>query len=234
MARKVTVTRMMTRARERADMVNSGFITDSELRGYISSSYTELYELLIQSGLIYFNPQTENIVADGSESYPLPDDYYGTMRVDYQWSSNYWTELFEYLEPERTMFENVFSGGATGYATHWSVQGGNLVLLPAPSGGTYRHRYIPAPADLEIGNADQVTIDGVGGWEEWVIVDAARKMLAKEESSTAHLERDLARLKERIEESALNRAWASPRRVIDVRNRTDESQNWWYYAGTAD
>jgi hypothetical protein len=235
MARKFTIAQLATRARERADMVNSGFITPSELRGYLSASYAELYERLIQSGLFYFDWQTQTINGDGNELYDLPDDYYATLRMDYEWSSNYHTELWEYMFQERTRFENAIGGATSGYSTHYTISGSKVSLLPAPTGGTYRHFYAPRPMDLGSEEySDDTEIDGVGGWEEWIIVDAARKMLAKEESTTAHLERDLQRLEARIEEMAQNRAWASPRRVVDVNDRKQETTGWWKYARGAD
>jgi hypothetical protein len=232
---KFTIEKLMRRARERADMVHSDFVTDSELRGYLGASLTELYEILIHSGLFYFDPGTQTIAADGSETYDLPSDYYATLRVDYKRSANYYTELFEFMEQERAMFENSVGGATSGYATYYQILGTKLALLPAPAGGEYRHRYIPQP--LDIGDAsvsDQAEIDGVNGWEEWVIVDAARKMLSKEESSTVSVERDLERLKRRIEDAAAQRAWSSPRRVVSMRERRRNSVDWWFDAGTAD
>tara|TARA_Y100000593_G_scaffold14361_1_gene27173 strand:- start:6151 stop:6774 length:624 start_codon:yes stop_codon:yes gene_type:complete len=202
-------------------MVNSSFITDSELNGYISASYAELYDLLVQSGLIYFTPGTHTITASGSETYALPSDYYGTVRVDRLSGSDY-IPLVEYMITERTSYENNGGSNSIGY----SVQGANISLLPAPSAGTYRHIYIPAPVDLTA-SADSTTIDGVSGWEEFIVVDAARKMLQKEESSTVAVERDIARLRVRIEEMAQNRAWATPRRVVDVQGDRFDAIDWW-------
>lgn len=230
--RAFTINQLATRARERADMVNSGFVTPDELRGYLSASYAELYDLLVSSGLFYFTPGIQTIAANGSELYALPSDYYGTLRVDYQQSGNYWIPLFEYMEAERAEYESY--GAVNGQAECYAIHGANISLLPAPTSGSYRHRYIPAPIDLATGDPDVVTVDGVSGWEEFVIVDAARKMLAKEESSTVSVERDLERLRARIDEAALNRAWDSPRRIVDTAGQVPNAADWWFSAGTAD
>jgi hypothetical protein len=222
MARTFTLLQLRTKARERSDMVNSSFVTDSELNGYISASYTELYDLLVQSGLIYFTPTTQTITGTGAETYALPGGYYGTIRVDRQSGSDYFP-LTEYMITERHSFEN-----SSGDATVYSPQGSNISLLPAPSGGTYRHIYIPAPADL---TSDSDTVDGVSGWEEFIIVDTAKKMLQKEESSTATIERDLERIRARIEEMVQNRAWSTPRRVVDVRGAASGPGDWWRSSG---
>ena len=233
MARKFTIQKLMSRARTRADMTNSDFVTDVELRDLLSASFAHLYELLIQSGLIYFDPKVQTITGDGSETHDLPDDYYGTMRVDYRWSSNYFTELSEYMDAERTRFENAIGGATSGYSTHYQIQGTKISLLPSPRGGTYRHRYIPAPLDLGgEGISTDTEIDGVGGWEEFVVVDTARKMLMKEESSTTQMERELDKIMMRIEEKAQNRSWATPRHIVDVQTRKRETTDWWRYASS--
>ena len=228
MARTFTLLQIRTRARERADMVNSSFITDSELNGYISASYAELYDILIQSGLIYFTPTAQTITGvAGTENYALPSDYYGTVSVSRK-SGNDYFPVVEYMITEREQYENSGNNNSVAY----SVQGANLSLLPTPSGGTYRHIYIPAPVDLTA-SVDGTTIDGVSGWEEYIVVDAARKMLQKEESSTTGVERDLMRLKERIEEMAQNRAWSTPRRVTDVQSSSNHARDWWRIAGVS-
>jgi len=224
MARTFTLLQIRTKARERADMVNSSFVTDSELNGYASASYAELYDLLIQSGLVYFTPGNQTITATGAETYALPSDYYGTVGVSRLTGGDY-VPLAEYMITERHKYEN-----RSGDATMYSPQGSNISILPAPASGTYRHIYIPAPADL---TSDSDTVDGVSGWEEHIVVDAARKMLQKEESDVRTLVADLMRLKERIEEAAQNRAWATPRRITDVADAAMARADWWRTTGAS-
>ena len=44
----MTLTQLIAAVRQRADFVNSQFVTDAELTSYINQSYFELYDLLIQ------------------------------------------------------------------------------------------------------------------------------------------------------------------------------------------
>lgn len=66
------------------------------------------------------------------------------------------------------------------------------------------------------GSVVQVDCDGVNGWEEYIVVDAAIKCLTKEESETAVLERDKAFLLKRIEAMASNRDAGKPEKITDV------------------
>ena len=210
MARNFTVAQLSTKARERSDMVDSEFVTPAELRGYISASFTELYDMLIKTGLSYFESE-DTIVTDGILSrFPLPADYYGTIGVDRDDGTGHRFMLHEFMVTER----NRFQVQSTGFAIGYRVVGNELELLPRPPiGQTYQHLFVPAPADL---TDDTDIVDGVSGWEEFIVVDAAIKMLLKEETSAVPLERERVRLIDRIQEASENRALATPRRVVDV------------------
>ena len=63
------------------------------------------------------------------------------------------------------------------------------------------------------------TLDGINGWEEYVVVDAARKMAtkARDQMLVNELKEDRERLRERIKALAGKRDRHLPRRVVDVR-----------------
>jgi hypothetical protein len=76
-----------------------------------------------------------------------------------------------------------------------------VMILPKPrSGDEYIHTYLVAPADL---SSDSDTIDGVSGWEEFIVLDSAIKCLVKEESTAQAqaLMGERNRVVERIEQS---------------------------------
>src|SRR6267154_4869745 len=81
----VTLGSLRTQVRQRADIVNSQFITDTELNGYINASYAELYDLLVQKygDDYYVKSPPYSFVTDGtSQFYALPDDFYKLLGVD--------------------------------------------------------------------------------------------------------------------------------------------------------
>jgi hypothetical protein len=59
-------------------------------------------------------------------------------------------------------------------------------------------------------------VDGFNGWDEYIIVDAARKILRKEEADTAEIEQDLQRLLNRIEAEAANVDVGQPQSAADT------------------
>ena len=65
-------------------------------------------------------------------------------------------------------------------------------------------------------SGDTLTADGVSGWLEYVITDAAIKALQKEESDTTTLQFQKQALIKRIEAAAENRDAGSPATIADV------------------
>lgn len=64
--------------------------------------------------------------------------------------------------------------------------------------------------------SDSTTLDGISGWEEYVVIDAAMKACIKEESSTAQeLMAEKMAMKERIQSTAADRDAGLPSRVTD-------------------
>lgn len=74
----------------------------------------------------------------------------------------------------------------------------------------------PAGYQTSVGTITVDSLDGRNGWEEWVVVDAAIKLLSKEESDTSQLERESARLWARIMAALQNRDAGQGKRVTDV------------------
>jgi hypothetical protein len=62
-----------------------------------------------------------------------------------------------------------------------------------------------------------LTISGISGWLEYVIVDAAIKALTKEESDTSALKMEKDALRQRIEESAMNKDAGQPDTISSTR-----------------
>lgn len=76
--------------------------------------------------------------------------------------------------------------------------------------------YAGSPKVYLVGLMSICQVDGRSGWEEWTVVDAAIKLLAKEESDTSQLEREAARIWARIMKSMANRDAGQAKRITDV------------------
>jgi hypothetical protein len=221
---------LQTAVRQRADIVGSQFVSDSELTSYINQSYFELYDLLVQEyGDNYYVAPAVTFTTDGtSQSYALPNGtnysaapaLYKLLGVDLQLSpgntGSYVTlKQFNFSERNRFAIPNTSNFyGVTNLRYH--IMGDNLMFQPLASAGqVIQLWYIPRMTQLS-GASD--TVEGVSGWTEYIIVDAAIKCMQKEESDVSVLMAQKQALIKRIEAAAENRDAGMPATVADVRS----------------
>lgn len=220
MATTMTLTELIAAARQRSDMVNSQFCTDAEFTSYINQSYFELYDLLVQKyGDNYYvkNPAYTFTTNGTSFMYALPTDFYKMLGLDLALSNS--TDSYVTIRPFMFADRNRYAVpnfqsfyGVTNL--RYRVNGNNLWLTPTPAANqTLRLWYVPKMATLTAGSD---TVDGVSGWTEYIVVDAAMKALVKEESDISALMADKQMLIQRIESAAENRDAGSPPKVTDT------------------
>ena len=219
----VTLLELRTRARQRSDMVNSGFISDSELNAYVNASYAELYDLLVSKhGEDYFVNQYNFTTTTNNETYALPDDFYKLEGVDLQLdTSNNWVSLkrFEFAERNIPQIWDIKFVDFIRYR----VFGNNIRFSPVPqSHQSIRVWYVPLPDKLV---KDTDSFSGINGFEEYIVIDVAIKMLTKEESDVSTLMAEKAAMKQRIEVMAEARDEGQPSRVQDINSL---SSNYYY------
>lgn len=201
-----TLAELRTQIRQRADMEHSEFISDAELDAWIGASLHELYGLLVQSfGDNYYVADPHEFSTDGSTSYALPDDCFKLLGVDL-YQGGRWRSLRPFNFAERNRRHLVST-------PRYQLRGNRIALEPAASGQQLRLWYVPR---LDVPTEDEDTVDGVNGWEEYVVVDCVIKAHQKEESDPSVAMAQKAALVRRIESEAANRDAGTPMRVSDV------------------
>lgn len=220
MPANVTLSELKVRAREAADMVSSTFIEDPELTRYINASAQELYDLLIAAyGQEYYLAEDSIPVVSGTDTYDLAADFYKLLGVDLilSASGNEAVTLHPYALSERNKFNNSYltvSNSNGSVRARYRLQNNKIKLIPEPSGGySLNIHYIPAMTKFV---ADPDTFDGVNGWEEYIVIDAAIKMLRKEESDISALTFEKNDMLKRIEAMASSRDVGMSESVSDV------------------
>lgn len=225
-------------SQQKADRVNSNFVTLPEWNTFINLALTELYDLLITTFEDYFTTTPALFTADGTTFlYSLPDGiasytnlsgssfvaapFYKLTGVDLgvNVGQNSFISLTKFNFANRNQFVYPTPGGAIYgvFNPQYRLVGNKIEFIPTPqSGAKIRLWYIPRLPFL-LQEADITTI-GFSGWLQYVIVRAAKYALDKEESDTGKLDAELLFLKERIENSAMNRDVGSPDTISDVRS----------------
>jgi hypothetical protein len=207
-------------------MVNSNFISDSELTSYINSSIGELYDIMIQSyGSDYFISTDEYDTVASQEDYSLPTDFYKLKGVDAKLNNDKYFAIKKFNFNERNRFDKFGVWSLLGIANiRYRLLGSNIRFTPVPDNETsIRLWYVPVAPKL---SADTDTLNDFNGYHEYVIVDAAIKMLQKEESDVSVLLQQKLMLKRRLEESSQNRDAGVPESVSDIYAENDDYSYW--------
>lgn len=199
-------------SKQRADMVNSQFVTDSEWNLYINQAAFELYDLLITEYEDYFMKPPLLLTTNGSEQYTLPTDFYKLLGVDLGLANNTngWVTLkkFQFIERNRYVYPQINSTFFGVFNLQYRLMGNTLFFIPTPSAGQFlRIWYVPKLTEL-LQDTDILT--GISGWGEYVIVDAAIRAKQKQEDDVSVLGAQKMMLIKRIEESAMNRDAGQP------------------------
>jgi hypothetical protein len=203
--------------RRRADMENSTFISDTEFNDMINSSAQELYDILVsQYGEDYNLKKWSLTTVSGQEDYALPSDFYKLRGVDWKYGLQEFVTLRPFQFAERNRYRTTAGwNSATRANARYRVQGNNLALLPVPNTAHELEVWYLPKFEKLVNNND--VIDGVNGFEEYVIVDAAIKALQKEESDVQVLLLQKQQLEQRITRMAGARDANEAFQVPDVR-----------------
>ncbi len=228
------------RGQQKADRVNSAFVTNEEWNFNIRLAMYELYDLLITTYEDYNIAAPAFINTSGTLfQYALPDgtNYLGGtlggsagtpanrlyklsgIDLGVNTSNNAWVTIhrFDWIDRNNFVYPNSTSTIYGVYNMRYRQMGNNLVIIPTPAGNQQlRLWYAPVlPALLQ--DTDLTTI-GWSGWLAYVITRAAKYALDKEEGTdTGKLDAELLFLKKRIEESASNRDQGQPDTISNTR-----------------
>jgi len=237
----ITLAQLRQQARERADMTNSTFVGDSELTNYINKSIAELYDILVQcyGSDYYVAAPIEFFTTSNLTTYDIPtilaggyggtgvssgNSFYKIMGLDAKVNSGEWSTIPRFGFNERNRFQRFGIWDRLGITNfRYRIVGNNLILAPMPTSAIpMRFWYVPA-APVLVADAD--IYDDINQFSEYVIVDAAIKMLQKEESDVSVLLAEKVALKRRIEEAGNNRDIGKPEAIGDI---YAESDYYWY------
>jgi hypothetical protein len=206
---------MRLRARRYADMEQSQFVTDSEVNDYLNDSLADLYDQLVAAyGEDYYMASQVVTTLANVSTYTLPTAFYklsGVVRVD------------QSVTPERNMgtldrWERLetfqVSNSLNFNYPRYRIVANTIQFSPTPAAGlTIRLFYIPVSPVLVI---DSDTFNGINGFEDWAVLDAAIKMGDKEEMDVSALRARKDRLERRIMDMGANRDANESARVTDV------------------
>lgn len=220
----ITLADIRTQSRQRADMLESQFVTDSELNSYINASMAELHDLLVAAyNEDYYMENVEFASVEGQIDYDIPDGtnysgakkFYKLRGMDVQVNNDLWTTCHRFNFNRRNEDQSAFAFNMLGLPyLEYRIVGDKVRFNRTPDANSnFRMFYNPA-VDVLVNDTD--AFDDINGYAEYVVVDAAIKMLQKEESDVQVLMAQKAALKARIEAASQNRDANEPESVTDI------------------
>ncbi len=225
MARPVTFQTLIEDTRRWANIRTStpddAHQTDSDVARILELKLAELHEMLTSSTASAFVETVATVTTTGTSPEavgPLPDDFCRLNAAWVEWSATDHESLVNLAnQQDGSLYRGV--NWTQGAPKAFRVVGDSLYLYPlAPVGTAVKISYVPAFA-----LADEY--DMVNGWEKYVTMGAAIEFLAIENRSNAALEREYARLEERVLSMIEERQAQDAPKVRDVTGSVGRS--WW-------
>lgn len=207
----ITIPDLALRARRRADMVGSSFVTDSEVDGYAEQAWREFYMRLVSKFEDYFVEKDSIGISAGIGFLVLGADFLKVRGVRHP--DEYFLGRVDVKE-----IPNIATRGRTGKPTHYWVHGSFRTNSPRievfPTNDVSRTvdvYYVPlwSLADVTAGS-----VRFVAGWDEYIVLSMAIKMKDKEESDCSVIMAERAQLLEVIEKSMTPLDAAEPGAVV--------------------
>lgn len=195
MANPTTLQNLTDQALDYADMTGSAFPNATRLTEYINKGLSALHDLLINADQDYFLTISTIPLIVGTETYSLPTDFYRGLKVFKVYSGR------RYLVPMFNLSD--IDGSLPG-----PIDAGNIELWYSP-----QLTRLVAPGDI-------VEAALPDGWEDYVALNAAIKLLNKEESDSTQ------RVSEKNEVEGRIIAMAQPRDSGGVKRVEDVDKRW--------
>lgn len=213
MSKTVQLSDLRTQVRDRFEAY-SDQISDSTLTAWINASYYKLYNLLLRHSPDWYLASADQNLTISTREYTLPAACYRVRRVDVLLSGSEWTTLSPYMLHEENALDGFRIASASTY--RYLVTGGKIRIAPLPNATVtngLRIFYNPVPTAMSNGTD---TMDGVSGWEEYVILDTGIKVFHKLDWDATPLVLERRDIEMSVKSMAGGQDAGNPRRVRDV------------------
>jgi hypothetical protein len=163
-----TLTELIETVRQRADIQDSDFISDSEITGWLNSSHGELYDELVTAFEGYFEA-SQAYITDSTGYIVCPSDFLKSALLDLSLSGS-----TDRVTMHRVSWgdRNRYSSQASTLPGYYCLRGEKIYLFPPPAAGVsltlwYTPRMTPLANSgylqvlSQAATGDSVTINGV-------------------------------------------------------------------------
>lgn len=224
----VTMQQLIDYTRQRSNMEQNQFVTDSEIQLYLNQSLGELDDILAGEYDDYHTLSFQAVLPqpNGSNIIPVPSTLLKIRGVDYQYQLSstaqsalwYTVPKFNFLERNQT---NPLTGSIAmpwyGNLSYNLLDQGIQITPQTQCQGTYQVWYTPKFEYLQSVNQALPIYMNAQGWSEYSIVDACIKIFNKQNIDPSGFMAEKEALRQRVISSAKNRDSGGVKCVTDVR-----------------
>ncbi len=213
MALTVTLTSLYNQVRLLSDNAR---LTDTQILPMINAGYCQLYDKLTEAYGADYNLSITTFNTSATTTYALSTvapNFYKLRGLDVQYQGTQYLPLKPFIWKDRNAYTAAFAslGQFPGTYLRYRIQGASIVFTPLPNAvQQIRMSYTPAPT-LLVNTSD--TIDGIDGWEQYVINFAAMQCLMNEEADTSQIAQQQMQMENRITKMAMERDSGEPQIV---------------------
>lgn len=222
---------LITAIRNRTDMLNDQFVTDTEIIGYINMAAGDMDDLLVSTYDDY-KLKSASLTITGPLNYvALPSDFYKPRGVETMLDGiqPYTLRPFNFQERNRNA-NTLFRSPAGPYNAKYRCQDGYLFIEPITAApGVYTLWYTPAFANFTAANQALPSYMDVQNWCRFIIADCCSQVKTKLELFDAIpvFENERERLRQRILTMAHSRSQGEGKTISSIRNEYDDGNEWW-------
>lgn len=178
-----TVAQTLTTARQRADVENSPHFSDSEMLLMFNTSKAVLHSKKVMLGEDQETRERTLYTAPGVEEYSIGANFLKLVSVDIKSDNERWIQAERWNWLDRHSYIDQNTGWHSGRPVAYRMVGSRIRFLPVPE-GIYQVAifYVVAPEEATLTSE---IFDYGPGEHEWLALDLATKLLAKEESDAS-------------------------------------------------
>lgn len=218
----VPVSTLLTRIDDITDNDNPNWVSETMKLRWLNAARPRLDSVIARAGWP-LNISLYTVSATGAPAY---DTAVQVMAV---------AGVFEYKDGRYRSLRNGHvmdrrtdvAGDAREFVVYDTGGTTRIEFRPAPATGTYRVYYLPQPLVMVTGSpgvGQESSVNYPSGWEEWMVLEAARQAHGREEAENANVERRIREIERDIERMASDRLFGQGPRVRDV--RASQEDHW--------
>lgn len=198
---------LINSVRSHADMQDSEFVTDAEIKHYLDLAYETLYDIIIDCNIDLY---LKNIIFKGREevAMQLPHDFYKLRGLDVKYGDWFFQARrvgFESRQHNQLDFSRSYDIAGIHENVRYSLRGNEIKVngLAYDDNSTCILWYYPEPKG--VGDGAKL----YPGWQRYIIYSACRSCRVKEDSSTKDFYQEMMRARQDVEDFCVRRDWAN-------------------------